>query len=375
MLSSVKSLCEILETNYSLSEYSGKHPMSRLNIWGKQLAVYLQQFGDAFTKFIPKEIKNLPSSRLRILLDVMLSGDGWRHHRGHRYYTVSERLADDVQEIALKCGFRAIKSKKGYGFVVSISPNPNIHVNHQKVTDGFIDYNGHVFCVNVGGDGIVFVRRNGRPLWCGNTPDTDIPEGFFDIEYRGRKASLMFPRQPGSFYHACYDDQTEVLTDNGWKYFSEVEPTDLLATLNLSSREMQFQRSTGLHRYHHEGLMLHQKQRRVDICVTPNHRVLFFWSHRYPKLQFREASQVKGKPISEVIAAPWEEGVEQDYFVLPACEYSQNYKGGMVKLERRIAIKNWLPFLGWYLSEGSVDHSPIGKDVSYFVSSIACFRI
>src|SRR6266571_6668553 len=33
------------------------------------------------------------------------------------------------------------------------------------------------------------------------TPGIDIPEGFFDIEYRGRKALLPFPRQAGSFYH------------------------------------------------------------------------------------------------------------------------------------------------------------------------------
>jgi len=33
------------------------------------------------------------------------------------------------------------------------------------------------------------------------TPNIEIPEGFFDIEYRGRKDRLPFPRQPGSFYH------------------------------------------------------------------------------------------------------------------------------------------------------------------------------
>src|SRR5256884_7788096 len=32
------------------------------------------------------------------------------------------------------------------------------------------------------------------------TPDIDIPEGFFDIEFRGRRARLPFPRQAGSFY-------------------------------------------------------------------------------------------------------------------------------------------------------------------------------
>ena len=33
------------------------------------------------------------------------------------------------------------------------------------------------------------------------TPNVDIPEGFFDIEYRGRKDRMPFPRQAGSWYH------------------------------------------------------------------------------------------------------------------------------------------------------------------------------
>jgi len=33
------------------------------------------------------------------------------------------------------------------------------------------------------------------------TPNIDIPEGFFEIEYRGRKDRLPFPRVAGSWYH------------------------------------------------------------------------------------------------------------------------------------------------------------------------------
>ena len=33
------------------------------------------------------------------------------------------------------------------------------------------------------------------------TPKLDIPEGFFEVEYRGRKDLLPFPRQAGSWYH------------------------------------------------------------------------------------------------------------------------------------------------------------------------------
>ena len=33
------------------------------------------------------------------------------------------------------------------------------------------------------------------------TPNIDIPEGFFEIDYNGRKDNLPFPKQAGSFYH------------------------------------------------------------------------------------------------------------------------------------------------------------------------------
>lgn len=33
------------------------------------------------------------------------------------------------------------------------------------------------------------------------TPNVDIPEGMFELDFRGRKDKVMFPRDPGSFYH------------------------------------------------------------------------------------------------------------------------------------------------------------------------------
>jgi len=33
------------------------------------------------------------------------------------------------------------------------------------------------------------------------TPNLDIPEGFFEVEFRGRKDTLPFPHQAGSWYH------------------------------------------------------------------------------------------------------------------------------------------------------------------------------
>ncbi len=50
------------------------------------------------------------------------------------------------------------------------------------------------------------------------TPNVDIPEGFFEIEYRGRKDILPFPRKPGSWYHLTkvHDSQNIMFASKIW---------------------------------------------------------------------------------------------------------------------------------------------------------------
>src|SRR5437588_706411 len=65
------------------------------------------------------------------------------------------------------------------------------------------------------------------------TPNIDIEEGFIKIQHKGRADILPYPKQPGSFYHLCYDDQTEVLTRAGWKLFKDLTDVDDVATKQL----------------------------------------------------------------------------------------------------------------------------------------------
>ena len=184
---------------------------------GKDLANYmLNRFGRSKDKFIPQDIKQLNQKHLNTLLGYLLAGDGWKHHRGFRYATISKRLADDIQEIALKCGWAATISHKiipseSTMYTVNISKSIYSHVNNSKdnFNDSWVPYKGKVYCVNVGGDGIIFVRRNGKPYWSGNTPSCDIPEGVIPNFCPNPKMEgvycpmkgLLFPRRPGSFYH------------------------------------------------------------------------------------------------------------------------------------------------------------------------------
>ncbi len=51
------------------------------------------------------------------------------------------------------------------------------------------------------------------------TPNVDIPEGFFDVEFRGRKDRLPFPRQASSWYHwsKVFDSGDVMFATKVWK--------------------------------------------------------------------------------------------------------------------------------------------------------------
>jgi UDP-sulfoquinovose synthase len=51
------------------------------------------------------------------------------------------------------------------------------------------------------------------------TPNIDIEEGFLEIEYKGRKDVLPFPKQPGSFYHLSkvHDSHNIIFACKVWK--------------------------------------------------------------------------------------------------------------------------------------------------------------
>lgn len=42
-------------------------------------------------------------------------------------------------------------------------------------------------------------------------------------------------------YMHCYDDETKILTDEGWKLFSELNKGEKVATLNQESGEIEYQ--------------------------------------------------------------------------------------------------------------------------------------
>ena len=172
-----------------------KKTTNTIRVRDYQLFSYLRQFGKAADKHVPAEVKGLSKELLKLFLGYYLKGDGHvygRNGKGLSATTISTRLRDDLQEIALKVGISAyykLHNKKGTPFsspsqkseyrqsadswtIYFIRKNRHAIIPSEMKKYGhreeWIDYDGMVYCVSVP-NRVIYVRRNGIPLWCGNS--------------------------------------------------------------------------------------------------------------------------------------------------------------------------------------------------------------
>ncbi|MHB1953857.1 MAG: LAGLIDADG family homing endonuclease [Sulfobacillus sp.] len=173
----------------------------------------------------------------------------------------------------------------------------------------------------------------------------------------------------------CYSEDTEVLTSDGWKFFDQVDiSVDRFATINLETREMQYQKATDHIWQDYSGEMYALKSRSIDMVVTPNHRVIYeyrpsFISTGKHKLEVCEAHELYDKfqtlekmsrnnyavPITSV----WKgKEIEEKSFafgrkIIGGKKLYEKTKihGGSREL-RTISGDDYCAFMGAYLSEG-----------------------
>lgn len=74
--------------------------------------------------------------------------------------------------------------------------------------------------------------------------------------------------------HDCFDDQTEVLTDTGWRYFHDLTHGEKLASCDAKMR-LTFDEPMALITKFYEGEMLEFEGKAVSFCVTPTHRMVY----------------------------------------------------------------------------------------------------
>jgi len=173
----IKSILDELGFRYRID--STPSGCLKFKIKNKQLWAYLKRFGKARDKYIPKWILQLSPRLLEILKDSLFKGDGclagnWR------YFTVSRRLADDIQELILKTGKNAVIKYRKEKDIYEIYENSNTFFRTRKRVYSLQPYLGWVFDVYIPPNHVILVRRNGKVCWSGNS----IPiyrYGFFTV--------------------------------------------------------------------------------------------------------------------------------------------------------------------------------------------------
>lgn len=196
-----------------------KYGCMRWRIEDKSLLEFLKPLGKAHQKFIPRWALNRNLRDLRVLYKALIQGDGSIDERSGwtRYYTTSKRLADDAQELAFRLGYAANISRVEARLprsplacyrvsIIQHRTTPLVRFNGTTSSRlDIVQYRGIVWCVEVPNH-IVYVRRNGKPVWCGNSQryvkitrsygylrPSGIPEDLkVPVEIKGQKFDLNF---------------------------------------------------------------------------------------------------------------------------------------------------------------------------------------
>lgn len=244
----------------------------------------------AINKSLPDWCFQLDMHHTRKLIEGMVLGDG-NYMKGtttQRYYTSSIKLRDDFQKLCLHAGWGCnyyLKSEKGTQSkilgrtittnadywnltIVKTQTNPlvNKYIKQGKQLDSWVDYNGKVYCCTVPTeDGIIFVRRNGKSIWAGNSrsaqkgvclrenslvslsngnsvkiKDMKISDTVWgttgsglrvdeclNVQYMGKKQTIKITFQNGEEI-VCTPDH-RILTKEGWKEAQTLTEDDLVA--------------------------------------------------------------------------------------------------------------------------------------------------
>ena len=93
----------------------------------------------------------------------------------------------------------------------------------------------------------------------------------YDAECRSKARSAC--GIPPLFTSECHSWDTEYLTDAGWLTIESVGASHRLATLNTTTREIEYQEWSKRHTSPYKGKMIHLRNKGVDALVTPNHRM------------------------------------------------------------------------------------------------------
>lgn len=140
-------------------------------ICDEQMYKYFAEVGDESgqTKRLPEWVWMLSAMQAGGLMEAMLL-----HDRASSFFTPSSGLADDIMRLALHAGLSANRFvHTEHMWRVSIVRESDSRPN-TNACEEIVDYTGSVHCLRVHSE-VFMVRRNGKPVWTGNSRAANGP--------------------------------------------------------------------------------------------------------------------------------------------------------------------------------------------------------
>ncbi len=168
-------------------------------------------------------------------------------------------------------------------------------------------------------------------------------------------AECLRVMKPGAHllaFGGCYDAETEVLTARGWVPMPDATMSDLYASLDPETHEVEWVRPREIVAQPHSGPMHHWRTNRVDLLVTPNHKMLVApLGGGERKYRLRRSDEVPAAVRMTKTSAGRADALETT-FVLPGARVGVGHGHHRDLPAVTIPARTWAAFLGLWMAEG-----------------------
>jgi HK97 family phage portal protein len=130
--------------------------------------------------------------------------------------------------------------------------------------------------------------------------DVNEPFDLTEVEKLGLKVDYHNNNlQAPPLHPRCFDQFTEVFTEEGWKFFKDLNGKEKIYSLDPNTLEMEFVPYNKYIKYHYKGKMLWFRSNLIDQMVTPNHNMIYYENKKIKQIEAKDLTTDKLLLISK----------------------------------------------------------------------------
>lgn len=194
---------------------------------------------------------------------------------------------------------------------------------------------------------ISYNAYTGQRLWPMLSKDHDVQYDVFDGNWAIYRSIDQGIRHPT----VCFDDQTEILTENGWVYFKKLKKGIKVASINPTSKAIEFQMPTKYINEKYFGDMIKGSRSSkcgADFCVTPNHKMVL-GNYKTDRWDFFDADDM---PLSRYIPVGWNSVKWKKNGKMFSVPHKNVNRGDYCNKLKPVKRVDFALFVGFWLAEG-----------------------